>query len=91
MTQGAMYSFSVAAARELADTNIRFNEVYLALRVLFDEVAEQTGVDKVSDFSKNYEFLLERPDIKGARVFVRNKQELHELKFEAKELPPVYG
>jgi hypothetical protein len=86
-----MYSFAISAARELADTNIRFNEVFLGLRVLFDKVAEEYGVDKVSDFSKNYEFLLERPDVKGARVWVRNKEELHELKFETKQIPPVWG
>lgn len=82
---------SNAATRELADTNVRFNEVYLSLRVLFDEIAEKAGVDKVSDFSKNYEFLLGRPDIKGARVFVRTKEELSELKYETKKLPPVLG
>ena len=91
MTQGAMYTFATAATRELADTNVRFNEVYLNLRVLFDEVAEKTGMHKVSDFSKNYEFLLERPDVKGARVWVYSKEDLHELRFETKQLAPVLG
>lgn len=88
MTQGFMYSFANAATRELHKTNVRFNEVYLCMRVLFDEIAEQyDGVYKVSDFSKNYEFLLERPDVKGARIMVSNDAELKELKFETKKLP----
>lgn len=86
-----MYAMANAATRELADTNIRFNEVYLSLRVQFDEIAERIGVTKVSDFAKNYELLLERQDVKGARVFARDAAELNELKFETKQLPPVLG
>lgn len=91
MSQGAMYSFAARATRDLADTNIRFNEVYLSMRVLFDEVAEKVGVSKVSDFSKSYEQLLQRPDIKGARILVRSPEELKELKYETKEMPPILG
>ena len=86
-----MYSFSLAATRELADTNIRFNEVYLKLRVQFDEIAEGTWMTKVSDFAKHYENLLKRPDVKGTRVWVRSLEECKELVFEARDLPPVMG
>ena len=91
MTQGAMYSFATRATRDCADTNIRFNEVYLLMRVLFDEVAEKYGVTKVSDFSKNYEQLLGNSEIRGARVFVSSLDDLKELKYEKKELPPIMG
>ena len=91
ITQGAMYSFCTAATRELADTNVRFNEVYLKLRVQFDEVAEGTWMTKVSDFAKNYELLLEKSEVKGARVWVRSEDECKGLVFEVKELPAVMG
>jgi hypothetical protein len=91
MTQGAMYAFANRATRDCADTNIRFNEVYLLMRVLFDEVAEKFGVTKVSDFSKNYEQLLGNSEIRGARVFVRSLDDLKELKYEKKEMPPILG
>jgi hypothetical protein len=91
VTQGAMYSFSLAATRELAETNVRFNEVYLRLRVQFDEIAEGTWMTKVSDFAKSYENLLKRPEVKGARVWVRSLEECKELVFETRDLPPVVG
>ena len=91
MTQGAVYALANRATRDLADTNVRFIEVYLGLRVLFDEIAEQTGMSKVSDFSKNYELLLNRPDVKGARVNVRNHEQLKELSFEVKKMGPILG
>ena len=91
MTQGAMYSFANRATRDLADTNIRFNEVYLSMRVIFDEPAEKAGLGKVSDFSKNYEEILKRPEVNGARVFVCSPGDLKEFKYEKKVMPPILG
>lgn len=80
MTQGALFSFATAAARENADTNVRFNEVYLALRVEFDEDAAVHGVNSASEFAAVYEAVLEREDIKSSRVVVANAQDINDFK-----------
>ena len=74
-----MYAFSNAATRELADTNIRFNEVYLNLRVQPDEIAKGTWMTTVSDFSKNYELLLNNPGVKGTRVSASSADDFKKL------------
>ncbi|KAK5999301.1 hypothetical protein QM012_005576 [Aureobasidium pullulans] len=58
LTQGALYSLANVACRDLETTNIRFNEVYLNLRVEVDESARQTGFFKATDFAKNYQEIL---------------------------------
>lgn len=80
MTQGALFSFSTAAARENANTNVRFNEAYLALRVEFDEDAAVHGVTSASEYAAVYEAILEREDIRGARVGVKEVEDIKDLK-----------
>jgi hypothetical protein len=75
---------AVAACRELDGSNIRFNEVFLNARVEIDKNAEKSGVMKASDFAKNYQAILSRPDIKGCRVRVDGNNDLTELKYASK-------
>lgn len=84
MTQGALFSFSIAAARENANTNVRFNEAYLALRVEFDEDAAAHGVTSASEYAAVYEAILEREDIRGARVGVKEVEDIKDLKVVSK-------
>lgn len=72
------------ACRDNAETNVRFNEVYLACRVEVDSVAVKTGAMKASDFSKVYEQILSRPQIRGSRVSVFGPQDLEDLKYKKK-------
>ncbi|RFU34711.1 hypothetical protein B7463_g1639, partial [Scytalidium lignicola] len=84
LTQGALFSMANVACRDNADTNIRFNEVYLGARVEVDSVAKQTGSMKASDFSSVYEEILSRPEIKGCRISVYTHEDLKDLKFRKK-------
>lgn len=84
MTQGALFSFSIAAARENANTNVRFNEAYLALRVEFDEDAAAHGVTSASEYAAVYEAILEREDIRGSRVGVWEVEDITDLKVVSK-------
>jgi len=84
MTQGALYSLANVACLNNADTNIRFNEVYLGLFVMAGAAAEQYGVMKSEEFAVSYEKILARPDIKGCRVFVCQPEDLKELRFTRK-------
>jgi hypothetical protein len=72
------------ACRDNAETNVRFNEVYLAFRVEVDPVAVKTGSMKASDFSRVYEEILSRPEIRGCRVSVYGRQDLNDLKYKKK-------
>ncbi|OLN96676.1 hypothetical protein CCHL11_00810 [Colletotrichum chlorophyti] len=89
VTQGALFSFATAAARQTEKTNVRFNEVYLAYRVQFEvEGGSQQfrgfHITTSSDFAPLYEKLLERKDIKGSRLKVLKPQDVTELKFKRK-------
>lgn len=75
---------ATAACRENADTNVRFNEIYLAFRVEVDEVAAQNGTTSTSDFASVYEEILARPDIRSSRVRVDGLEDLKHLKYERK-------
>lgn len=86
MTQGALYSMATAACRDNESTNVRFNEVYLALRVEVDSMAEQTGMNKASDFAVNYEEILRREDVRSMRVSVFAKEDIRELKVKGKKV-----
>jgi hypothetical protein len=72
------------ACRDNAETNVRFNEVYLAARVEVDAVAEQSGSMKASDFSSVYEEVLSRPEIKCCRISVYTHGDLKDLRFGKK-------
>jgi hypothetical protein len=84
MTQGPLFSMANVASRDNAETNVRFNEVYLALRVEVDSVAIQHGTMKASDFSIAYEKILSRPEIKGCRISVHGREDLENLKYNKK-------
>lgn len=80
LTQGALYSMANVASRELAQTNVRFNEVFLNLRVDFD------GPDSVrpEEFSYNYEQLLQNKSINESRISIKSRSDIADLKWEAK-------
>jgi hypothetical protein len=84
ISQGALFSMANAACRENAETNISFNEIYLATRVEVDEAAEKSGTIKASEFATVYEQLLGRSDIKGSRINVFGRDDLKELKYKPK-------
>ncbi|KAL4883941.1 hypothetical protein BJY04DRAFT_19065 [Aspergillus karnatakaensis] len=84
MTQGALFSMCIAGARENIDTNVRFNEIYLAFRVEVDESAEQHGVVKASEFAHVYETLLDKPEIRSSRVSVITPEDIKDLKYARK-------
>ena len=84
MSQGAVFSMCNAACRSLAETNIRFNEVYLALDVEFDADAEAHGVMKASVFGRVYEKVLDDEAVKGCRVRVENDRDVDKLRYEGK-------
>lgn len=84
MTQGALYSMANVACRDNYKTNVRFNEIYLALRVEVDESAAKTGAMKASDFAKCYVALLSDTGIRSSRVSVSGYDDLEKLKYETK-------
>jgi hypothetical protein len=75
---------ATAAARENAATNVRFNELYLALRVEVDDLAVLHGVSKSSEFAAAYEGILANPAIKGCRVSVLRREDFTDLKYKPK-------
>lgn len=75
---------ATAAARENESTNIRFNEVYLGVRVEVDQSAAKTGAMKASDFASVYEQLIQRNDIRSCRVSVNSLKDMADLQFERK-------
>lgn len=84
MTQGALYSMANVACVDNADTNVRFNEIYIGLLVMAGAAADQFGAMKPSEFAIAYEKILARPDIKGCRVTVCQREDLTELRFRKK-------
>ena len=89
MTQGALYSLAVAAELENRETNVRFNEVYLAFLVTVDEEAvtgeaAKNGAVKASDFARVFECLLAREEIRGARVLLFGPDDIGTLRWEGK-------
>lgn len=87
VAQGALFSMAGNACREIGQTNVRFNEVYLGFRVEIDEVAENSNSShpmKASDFAAHYQKLLDRPDIRSCRVNFLKFEDVDELKFDRK-------
>jgi hypothetical protein len=72
------------ACLDNADTNVRFNEIYLGLFVMVDAAADQFGAMKASEFAIAYEKILARPDIKGCRLMVCKPEDLTELRLRKK-------
>ncbi|KAI9727730.1 MAG: hypothetical protein M1828_005958 [Chrysothrix sp. TS-e1954] len=89
LSQGALYSLANVACRALRETNIRFNEIYLLLRVEVDSSAARTGFFRASAFAETYRKILGREDVKSARVEVREKRDFEELKFKEKRFEMV--
>lgn len=79
MSQGALFSFSRYAEKALADTNIRFVELYLAFRVEVDSSAEQHGVTKASTFGRIYDSVLSKTEVRE-RVWAYGEDDLDDLK-----------
>lgn len=86
MTQGALYSLATAACRDNDTTNVRFNEVYLAMRVEIDSDAEKSGMNKASDFAANYEQILAREDVRSSRISVMQREDFTDLKVKPKRV-----
>ncbi|TDZ15577.1 hypothetical protein Cob_v011393 [Colletotrichum orbiculare MAFF 240422] len=89
VSQGALYSFALAAARENEKTNVRFNEVYLVYRVQLeiDGVAEafkEYHISTSRDFAPLYQNLLDRTDIRSRRVNAFTPKDVHDLKYETR-------
>lgn len=90
LTQGALYSMANVACRDNKDTNVRFNEVYLTLRVEVDESAEKTGFFKASAFAETYQEILTRSEIRSCRISVFEKEDMKDLKFKEKRFEMVF-
>lgn len=90
LTQGALYSMANVACRDNKETNVRFNEVYLTLRVEVDESAEKTGFFRASTFAETYQEILARPEIRSCRISVLEKEDMKDLKFKEKRFDMVF-
>ncbi|GKT40469.1 uncharacterized protein ColSpa_00650 [Colletotrichum spaethianum] len=84
ISQGAMFSMAFSACKSLADTNVRFNEIYLAQRVEVDIVAKQHGTMRSSVFGRVYTNILAKTDVKGCRVRVESEDDVDSLKTDHK-------
>ncbi|KAK7969032.1 hypothetical protein PG996_002527 [Apiospora saccharicola] len=84
MTQGPLFSMATAASRENAETNVRFNEIYLAMRVEVDEDAKQHGVTSATEFAPVYEAIMSRSEIRSSRVRIMAPEDIKDLKYERK-------
>ena len=72
---------SKVACKECLETNVRFNEVYLCMRVEADDDAAAHKVTSSSEFSKVYSQILDREDIRSTRISVFSPADFEELKF----------
>lgn len=86
LTQGALYSLANVACRDLENTNIRFNEVYLNLRVEVDESAKRTGFFRATDFAANYQEILGCPEIRSSRISIFDKKDFTQLVHKKKRV-----
>jgi len=80
ITQGALYSLCLGAARENLAKSVRFNEVYLGFRVEVDEDAAQHGVVSSTEFGAVFEQLLDSSNIRSARVEVTTPDDIKVLR-----------
>lgn len=86
MAQGALFTLANVGCRELAGTNVRFNEVHLSFRVDYDAVAKQKQGGSVpsSQLAAHYVNLLARPDISGSRINLSKPEDIEKLPFTKK-------
>jgi hypothetical protein len=87
MTQGALFSMAIAASHENAETNVRFNEVLLALRVEVDQSALQTGATKSSELAAVNEGILAKPKLRSCPISVRSRADMTNLKYKSAVKP----
>jgi NAD(P)-dependent dehydrogenase (short-subunit alcohol dehydrogenase family) len=80
MTQGALYSMCLGAARENLHKPTRFNEVYLGFRVELDEDAGRHNVVSSTEFGAVFKQLLDRSDIRSSRVEMFKPENMKVLK-----------
>lgn len=80
ISQGALFSMAAVACRELKGSNVRFNEVYLNLRVDSNDPKAVSS----ADFGTNYQMLLDRQDVSESRVSVLSRDDIANLRFEKK-------
>ncbi|WQF83998.1 Putative short-chain dehydrogenase/reductase SDR, NAD(P)-binding domain superfamily [Colletotrichum destructivum] len=82
ITQGALFSLAIAAARETEKTVVRFNEVYLAYRVQVEvDGPDFYGMPLQSSeaFSPLYQKVLDGSDIKGSRISALGPKDVIDL------------
>ncbi|KAF9870976.1 hypothetical protein CkaCkLH20_11648 [Colletotrichum karsti] len=91
ITQGALFSFATVAARDNLETNVRFNEIYLAYRVQhhvdLSDKRQYLGLmhlQSTRDFAPLYEKLLDRTDIRSKRVNALSPKDVVELNYETR-------
>jgi hypothetical protein len=84
LTQGALFSMPNVACRILEQTNVRFNEIYLAFRVEENSSAAKTGAVKASEFANVYSGVLKDNEIRSCRVAVESRADIEELKLAKK-------
>ncbi|KAL2678711.1 hypothetical protein Neosp_009462 [[Neocosmospora] mangrovei] len=84
ISQGALFSLANVACRELAESSIRFNEVWLAFRVEHDEMAAKNGSVGSSAFAPHYERILSRPEISASRVRLAKPADISDFTWSKK-------
>lgn len=87
ISQGALYSLSAVACRELEKTNVRFNEAYLDYRVEYDENCDGEANSwkmKASDYAKVYEQILTNQEISACRVITESPKDVQKIRYEKK-------
>jgi hypothetical protein len=72
---------SYSACHALKNTNVRFNEIYLACRVEVDAEAAPYAM-KSSVFSRTYGNILVTEDIKSSRIRVKTEEDVDNLKVQ---------
>ena len=82
MSLSALFGMATAAIRELKDTNIRFNEVRLGMRVETDAAAETHGSHKSSKYANVLEKVLNSPEMRDGLIRVLEPDGLENWKFE---------
>jgi hypothetical protein len=90
ISQGALFSMANVACLENEKTNIRFNEVYLAMRIDYDSVVDEKGSGgdwhrtKASDFAKVQEGIWANEEIRACRVSVLSPADIDTLNYKKK-------
>jgi hypothetical protein len=90
ISQGALFSMANVACLENEKTNIRFNEVYLSIRIEYDSACEEKGTGgdwqrtKASDFARVQEGIWANEEIRACRVSVLSPADIDTLQYKKK-------